>query len=295
MQKTIGVILMAYGTPEKKEDIEPYLKDIFRGKPVPYTVLEETTKKYERIGFSPLKQITAKQCELLQQKLQTRGINAIVEAGMKHWKPGIRDAFENLKKYKPDVIIGMIAHPFSSVLGSAEYTDIFNKNAGKNKTLMVSSWYENKQLYEAWAEEAHEKIDEFKDKKFYAIFTSHGLPLKIEDTEYKKELAEFSEKLAEKLNIEEYGVAYQNGEHKDWYTPEVMKRMEDLKNEGYAHALIIPVGYISESLETLYDIDVMYKQKADNIGLTIERVKCLNTSEKLIEAMAETINKKRVD
>ncbi len=292
MRETIGIILMAYGTPENKEDIEPYLKDIFRGKPVPYTVLEETIEKYERIGFSPLKRITAEQCELLQQRLQNLGINAVVKEGMKHWKPSIKDAFENLRKYKPDVIIGMIAHPFSSVLGSAEYVDIFNKNAGKNKTLMVSSWYENKQLYEAWAEKVSEKIDRLKDKKFYTIFTSHGLPLKVEDTEYKKELAEFSAKLAEKMKIEEYGLAYQNGEHKDWYTPEVMKRLEELKNKGYDHALIIPIGYLSESLETLYDIDVMYKQKADEIGLTLERVECLNTSEKLIDAMAETINKK---
>lgn len=289
MLKNIGVLLMAYGTPEREEDIEPYLKGIFKGRQVPDQVLKKVLKKYKRIGFSPLKEITLKQCALMQEGLKERGFNVNVSVGMKHWEPGIKTAVESLKKYGPDILIGIIAHPFSSIMGSGEYKEIFTENSRYLKSYFIDKWYCSDRLYEAWGEKINETAKSFAGKGFYTVFTSHGLPSSVEDAEYKKELAEFSSKLAEKIGIKEFCLAYQNGNHNDWYKPEVAEKLAELKGRGVKNVLLVPIGYISDSLETLYDMDVEYAEKAMSLGMVLRRAGCPNDSGQLIDAMSEAV------
>ncbi|MCL4376692.1 ferrochelatase, partial [Candidatus Parvarchaeota archaeon] len=232
MPGKIGVILMAYGTPEKEEDVEPYLKDIFKGREVPEPVIQKTLKRYRKIGFSPLNRITLKQCTLVQEELSRRGFDAMVTAGMKHWKPGIKTAIEELKKEDLELLIGVLMHPFSSVMGSKEYEEAFNESSKGMKSVFVDRWYSYGKLYKAWDQNMKEAIASFNGSEFYTIFTSHGLPSSVDDKEYRKELEEFSAKLAYETGIKNFCLAYQNGEHKDWYKPEVKEKTEELKQDG---------------------------------------------------------------
>ncbi len=289
MPGKIGVVLMAYGTPEKEEDVEPYLKDIFKGREVPKPVLQKTLEKYRKIGFSPLNKITLKQCMLVQEELSRRGFNATVTAGMKHWKPDIKKAIETLKKEDLELLIGILMHPFSSVMGSREYEEIFNESSKGMKSVFVDRWYYYEKLYKAWNQNMKEAIDSFNGCEFYTIFTSHGLPSNVDDKEYRKELEEFSTKLADETGIKNFCLAYQNGEHKDWYKPGVKEKMEELKQNGIKNILLTPVGYVSESLETLYDIDVEYSENASELDINLKRVKCLDYSPLLISAISDVI------
>ena len=289
MPGKIGVVLMAYGTPEKEEDVEPYLKDIFKGREVPKPVLQKTLEKYRKIGFSPLNKITLKQCMLVQEELSRRGFNATVTAGMKHWKPDIKKAIETLKKEDLELLIGVLMHPFSSIMGSREYEEIFNESSKGMKSVFVDGWYYYEKLYKAWNQNMKEAIDSFNGCEFYTIFTSHGLPSNVDDKEYRKELEEFSTKLADETGIKNFCLAYQNGEHKDWYKPGVKEKMEELKQNGIKNILLTPVGYVSESLETLYDIDVEYCEKASELDINLKRVKCLDYSPLLISAISDVI------
>ena len=289
MPEKIGVVLMAYGTPEKEEDVEPYLKDIFKGREVPKPVLQKTLEKYRKIGFSPLNKITLKQCMLVQEELSRRGFNAVVTAGMKHWKPSIKTAIETLKKEDLEILIGILMHPFSSIMGSREYEEIFNESSKGMKSVFVDKWYSYEKLYKAWNQNMKEAIASFNGNEFYTIFTSHGLPSNVDDKEYRKELEEFSAKLAYESGIKNFCLSYQNGEHKNWYKPEVKEKMEELKQNGIKNVLLAPIGYVSESLETLYDIDVEYCKKASALGINLKRVKCLDYSPLLISAISDVI------
>ena len=289
MPEKIGVVLMAYGTPEKEEDVEPYLKDIFKGREVPKPVLQKTLEKYRKIGFSPLNKITLKQCMLVREELSRRGFNAVVTAGMKHWKPSIKTAIETLKKEDLEILIGILMHPFSSIMGSREYEEIFNESSKGMKSVFVDKWYSYEKLYKAWNQNMKEAIASFNGNEFYTIFTSHGLPSNVDDKEYRKELEEFSAKLAYESGIKNFCLSYQNGEHKDWYKPEVREKMEELKQNDIKNVLLTPIGYVSESLETLYDIDVEYCKKASALGINLKRVKCLDYSPLLISAISDVI------
>jgi ferrochelatase len=289
MSNNIGVVIMAYGTPEKEEEIEPYLKNIFKGREIPDAILQKTIERYRKIGFSPLNKITLRQCTLIQEELSRRGLAAAVTAGMKHWKPEIKTAIETLQKNDPQLLIGMVMHPFYSIMGSEEYKEAFNESSKGMKSVFIDRWYSSEKLYKAWTEKIEEAVDYFNGNRFYTIFSSHGLPSNVEDTEYKEELEEFSAKLAKKAGINEFCLAYQNGEHKDWYKPEVNEKLEELKEEGIKNALIVPIGYLSESLETLYDIDVEYRQNANRFDINLKRVKCLDYSPLLISAISDAI------
>lgn len=286
MGSKISVILMAYGTPERKEDIEPYLKSIMHGKEVSQSAIDSFIEKYESIGFSPLGRTTEKQAELLENRLKMN-----VAVGMKHWRPSIAEGITKLKALNSEKIIGLVAHPFSSVAGSEEYKKIFDENAGGDG-LFINNWHANEELYKAWMEKISNKAQEFKDGNYYAIFSSHGLPLSVDDAEYKRQLFIFSEKLAHKSGIGEFCLAYQNGEHKAWYNPEVKDKLAELANEGIRDILLIPIGYISESLETLYDIDIDYMRYAKRLGVNLKRVACPSTSESTINVMAEAVRQK---
>ncbi len=285
----VGIVIMAYGTPEKEEEVEPYLKDIFKGKEVPKAVLQKTIERYRKIGFSPLNKITLKQSALLQKDLSARGFNVAVTVGMKHWTPSIKTAIETLKKDNIDLLVGILMHPFSSKMGSKEYEEIFDESSNGMKRSFIANWYQYEKLYDAWNQNMKEAINSFDSSGFYTIFTSHGLPASVEDREYKKELWEFSAKLADKAGVKEFCLAYQNGEHRDWYRPEVNEKLEELKEEGVKNVLIAPIGYISESLETLYDIDLEYSETASKLGITLRRVKCLDYSSLLISAISDAI------
>ena len=285
----VGIVIMAYGTPEREEEVEPYLKDIFKGKEVPKAVLQKTIERYRKIGFSPLNKITLKQSALLQKDLSARGFNVAVTVGMKHWTPSIKTAIETLKKDNIDLLVGILMHPFSSKMGSKEYGEIFDESSNGMKRSFIANWYQYEKLYDAWNQNMKEAINSFDSSGFYTIFTSHGLPASVEDREYKKELWEFSAKLADKAGVKEFCLAYQNGEHRDWYRPEVNEKLEELKEEGVKNVLIAPIGYISESLETLYDIDLEYSETASKLGITLRRVKCLDYSSLLISAISDAI------
>jgi len=289
MPAKIGVVLMAYGTPEKEEDVEPYLKDIFKGREVPGVILEKTLERYRKIGFSPLGKTTLKQCTLIQEELSKRGFNAVVTAGMKHWKPAIKEAIEKLKSNDIKLLIGILMHPFSSIMGSREYEDIFRESSKGINSIFIDRWYSSEKLYEAWNYNIKEAANSFYGERFYTLFTSHGLPSSVDDEEYNKELVDFSTKLAGKAGINDFCLAYQNGEHKDWYKPEVNEKLAELKRNGVKNVLIVPIGYISESLETLYDIDIEYGESAARLGIKLKRAKCLDYSPLLISAVSDAI------
>ncbi len=287
-----NILLMAYGTPSKKEDVGPYLKDIFNGKEVPQNVVEETLEKYEKIGFSPLKSITEEQAVLLERNLAALGHVCSVSIGMKHWHPRIEEVASAIKEGDPEKVIGMIIHPFKSVMGSEEYKKMFFSVFNGLDAKFIDSWYSEEVLYDAWSDNIKAELRKFSNiNDVFVIFTSHGLPSSVEDKIYKTQLEEFSSRLAEMNNIKNYCLAYQNGSHTNWYAPEVTQKLTDVKDKGFKDVLIVPIGYLSDSLETLYDIDIGYKKFSVDIGINMHRASCLNLSDKLISAMSSAIVK----
>ena len=301
MEKKKAIILMAYGSPEGPEEIEPYYTHVRRGrKPTPEEV-ENLSARYKLIGGkSPLFKITVSTAEKLQTKL---GGNIKVYVGMKHWHPYIGEVFDQISKDGVTDLLAIALAPHYSRMSIGGYHDSIKKaneeRGGKAKITNVNEWYLNTEFLEKWTQritQALEKRFRGKQKReVFFLFTAHSLPERIMTWKdpYKIQLLETADRLAAKLALdkEQYGFAFQSAGHtsEPWLGPDILDKIRQLKEAGWNNILVMPVGFVSDHLEILFDIDVEAKQLAKELGIQVERTESFNDSDDFIEVLASIV------
>lgn len=292
---------MAYGSPDKPEDIEPYYTDIRRGrKPTP-ELLQELTERYETIGGrSPLLEITNAQAASLNTEL---GDEVKVYVGMRHWKPWIHEAVLQMKNDGIEEAVGIIMAPHYSGMSIAKYMEAVEnakqKHGADFKIKFIESWHNHPLFIEALTEKielAKNKFPEEELQKLAVIFTAHSLPEKIlqNNDPYQEQLMETSRLVAEKAGISRWQFAYQSAGRTEekWLGPDLLEVEEKLAAEGVKSVLVCSVGFIADHLEVMYDIDVEGQEKAKELGVHLERSESLNDNPKLTKLFAELIHDK---
>lgn len=322
----IGVLLMAYGCPDSLEDVEEYYAHIRGGKKPRQEQVEDLKERYRLIGGrSPLLEITQSQARALEEKLngrrliqQTNQIDSAKSAdgrfrvyvGMKHWHPYIEEAVKEMVEDGISRGIGLVLAPHYSrmsvevyiqavqkTLSSAEFT--LKQVQGRNsKFHFIESWNKHPLFIEAVAEKIREAFSNFPEEvrsHVVVIFTAHSLPERVLEWRdpYPQELRETCTLLAEKLLLKEWHIAYQSAGHtkEKWLGPDILEELERLHGGGDRNFLIVPIGFVADHLEILYDIDVECKKFAESRGLFLRRTESLNTSPLLMDALAEIIQK----
>jgi ferrochelatase len=294
-----AVLLMAYGTPNSVEDIEPYLTDIRRGrKPSPEAV-EELKSRYRRIGGrSPLLEITKAQASALEKRLVDGGHDVRVYFGMKHWHPYIREIVPQIISDSAARVIGLALAPHYSELSVGGYRRAFDEaNAGRLEMDFVESWYDNPLFHAAVAEKIREALKRFaKPNDVELLFTAHSLPERIlqQNDPYPNQLQSSCKSVAAILNREHWSFAYQSAgmTQEKWLGPDLIEyltRSNVLHSEG---ALVVPIGFVADHLEILYDIDVEAQDYARGHGLHLERTESLNSTPTFIAALANIVQKR---
>jgi protoporphyrin/coproporphyrin ferrochelatase len=277
------VVLMAYGSPERIEDIRPYLEDIREGRPVSDEAVEELTERYRRIGGrSPLDEVSERQRAALEREL---GLPVYV--GMKHWRPRIADAVEAALANDAERIVGIVLAPHYSALSIAGYRErLESALAGRAELRFVESWYDHEPFLDVLAERV-------RGTDAHVVFTAHSLPeriLAIGDP-YREQLLETSRLVAERAGLERWSFAFQSasatGER--WLGPDILEELDDLHGRGVRKVLVCPVGFVSDHLEILWDIDVEARERAAELGLELDRIESLNDDPAFVRALAELV------
>ena len=296
-----AVLLMAYGTPDSIEDIEPYLTDIRRGsKPTPEAV-QEFKSRYRRIGGrSPLLEITKAQASALERKLVSEGAETRVYFGMKHWHPYIREVVPQIINDGFRRVISVALAPHYSQISIGGYKRAFDEaNAGRFEADFVESWYDNPLFHAAVAEKITDALTRFHDARHVELlFTAHSLPERIlqQNDPYPNQLQSSCKAVAALLNREHWSFAYQSAgmTREKWLGPDILEALGQLsKRNGLAGVLVVPIGFVSDHLEILYDIDVEAQEYAQNQGLRLERTTSLNASPTFIDALADIVQKRK--
>jgi ferrochelatase len=294
-----AVLLMAYGTPDSIEDIEPYLTDIRRGgKPTPEAV-RELKSRYRRIGGrSPLLEITRAQASALERKLVSEGVDARVYFGMKHWHPYVREVVPQIINDGFSRVIGLALAPHYSKISIGGYKRAFDEaNAGRLEADFVESWYDNPLFHAAVAEKITEALTCFPDaENVELLFTAHSLPERIlqQNDPYPNQLQSSCKAVAAILKREHWSFAYQSAgmTQEKWLGPDVLETLGQLsKRNGLEGVLVVPIGFVADHLEILYDIDVEAQEYARNQGLRLERTASLNASPLFIDALSDVVRK----
>jgi protoporphyrin/coproporphyrin ferrochelatase len=274
---------MAYGSPSEPEDVRPYLEDVRGGRPVSDEAVEELAARYRRIGGrSPLDDVTEAQRAALEREL-----GVLVFVGMKHWRPRIADAVEAALANDAERIVGIVLAPHYSALSIAGYRErLESALAGRAELRFVESWYDHEPFLDVLAERV-------RGTDAHVVFTAHSLPeriLAIGDP-YREQLLETSRLVAERAGLERWSFAFQSasatGER--WLGPDILEELDDLHGRGVRKVLVCPVGFVSDHLEILWDIDVEARERAAELGLELDRIESLNDDPAFVRALAELV------
>lgn len=277
-----AVVLMAYGSPERLADVPAYYADIRGGRPVAAEHLEDLVERYRRLGIeesSPLNAITEQQRAALEAEL-----GLPVFTGMKHWTPRIADAGEAALAAGAEQVVGLVLAPHYSALSIAGYRDQLERAlAGRAGLAFVESWHDEQGFVELLA-------DRVRGTDAHVVFTAHSLPERIlaAGDPYRDQLLETARLVAEEAGLDGWSFSFQSesptGE--PWLGPDILDHLEALHGGGVGHVLVCPVGFVSDHLEIRWDLDVEAQERADELGLRLERIEMPNADPRFIRTLA---------
>jgi ferrochelatase len=276
---------MAYGSPEGPEDIRPYLEDIREGRPVSEEAVAELTERYRRIGGrSPLGQMTERQRAALEREL---GVPVFV--GMKHWRPRISDALEQALATGAETIVGLVLAPHYSRLSVEGYRERLERAlAGRAELRFIERWGTHEPYLALLADRVRGRDDR------HVVFTAHSLPERIlaEGDPYRNELLETASLIAERAGLGSWSFAFQSASPtgEPWLGPDILDELDVLHARGVERVLVCPIGFVSDHLEILWDIDVEARGRAAELGLELERIESLNDDPDLIRGLAGLVS-----
>jgi ferrochelatase len=282
-----AVVLMAYGSPSTAEDVRPYLEDVRGGRPVSDEAVAEVAERYRRIGGrSPLDDVTEAQRAALEDEL---GLPVLV--GMKHWRPRIAEAVESALAGGATRVVGVVLAPHYSRLSVGEYRERLEAAlAGRAELVLVESWHDDPAFVDAVA-------DRVRGTDAWVVFTAHSLPERIlaDGDPYRDQLLETSRLVAERAGLERWSFAFQSASPtgEPWLGPDVLDELERLHADGVRKVLVAPVGFVSDHLEILWDLDIEAREKADELGLELSRIESLNDDPAFIRALAGVVRRAR--
>ena len=280
---------MAYGSPERLEDVPAYYADIRGGRPIRPELLADLVERYRRLGIedgSPLNAITEETRAALERAL---GGDIPVFAGMKHWTPRIADAAEHALATGADTVGGLVLAPHYSRLSIAGYRQqLEDAIAGRADLVFVESWHDDEGFVELLA-------DRVRGTASHVVFTAHSLPERIlaEGDPYKGQLLETSRLVAERAGLEpgEWSFSFQSESEtgEPWLGPDILDHLADLDARGVRDVLVCPVGFVADHLEIRWDLDTEAQARAGELGMRLERIEMPNAEPAMIRVLASLV------
>jgi ferrochelatase len=299
-----AVLLMAYGTPETEADIEAYLADIRHGRSSSPATIEDLKQRYRRIGGrSPLLEITNAQAAALQKALLGQGVKVRVYVGMKHWHPYIREVVPQITKNNHSRLVALVLAPHYSETSTGGYRRALDEALGQGTDLpvdFIESWYDNPLFHQAVAEKVAEALQRFPAQaEVEVLFTAHSLPERIleQHNPYPNQLQASCQAVASILKLDHWSFAYQSAGQtaEKWLRPDILQTLNDINQKSKsekAHVLVVPIGFVADHLEILYDIDIEAREFAQSHGLSLRRTESLNTSPRFITALTDIVSRR---
>lgn len=300
-KRKIGVLVMSYGTPESMDQIEAYYTHIRRGSPPSAEQLKELTDRYEKIvgGFFPLRENTNRQVEQLEQTLNREHPETEFRCyqGLKHASPFIEDGVRQMAEDGITEAVGIVLAPHYSVMSVGGYIKRAEETAAPLGLRMhfVRSYHLHPLLLKALSERVIEGLKRFEHpEQVRVMFSAHSLPEKIVEMgdPYPQQLLDSSRAVAELSGVSDWQFAWQSAGQTamPWLGPDILDVLETVRREeDVRNVLLCPIGFVSDHLEVLYDIDIEAQALAGSIGMKLERTASLNTDPLYMSTLSDVI------
>ncbi len=289
---------MAYGTPQTPDEVEGYFTHIRGGRTPSAEAVRNLRERYMRVGGkTPLLEITNQVASKLEERLRRGGGDFNVYAGMKHWHPFIGDVMERMARDGVKQVVAFALAPHCSLISLGGYrkaVDEAQQRLGHPFDIpYVKCWHHNETWRDFMAGLVCEGLQQFPESvrdDVTVVFSAHSLPERIRtwDDPYERQLLESSEDVARRAGVREWRFAFQSAGHtgEPWLGPDIVDFLETLRGEGVERVLSVPIGFVSDHLEILFDLDIEAKEKAEELGMTYRRTQMPNARDAFIEALA---------
>jgi protoporphyrin/coproporphyrin ferrochelatase len=276
---------MAYGSPERLEDVPAYYADIRGGRPIKPEHLADLVERYRRLGIedgSPLNAITEQTRDELERRL---GIP--VFTGMKHWTPRIADAVGQALETGASTVVGLVLAPHYSPLSIAGYRrQVEEALGGRAELAFVERWGTEPGFVELLA-------DRVRGTKAHVVFTAHSLPVDGSG-DYEEQLLESSSLVAERAALgDNWSFSFQSESPTGvpWLGPDILDHVRTLHDQGVRRVLACPVGFVADHLEIRWDLDVEAAELARELSLEFDRIEMPNADSRFVDMLAGLVRR----
>jgi ferrochelatase len=296
-----GVLLLAHGAPDNLADIPEFLLNVRGGRKLPDAAVEEIIRRYKLIGGSPLLKLTNLQAHALERELKLP-----VYVGMRNWKPFIGEALERIVADGVERVVALCLAPHNSRTSIGLYRKYLDEARVKIVPTLrvdfIENWHDHPLLIGAFREKLAQGIDRARAEaggEVPVIFTAHSVPEKTiaAGDPYRRQVTETAALIAEAIgpdDLPRYRVAFQSQgmTAEPWIGPTVESQIDELAAAGQKFVLLAPIGFVSDHVEILYDIDILFRGYGQERGVTVLRTESLNDSPPFIRTLASLVSER---
>jgi ferrochelatase len=299
MSGQTGVLVLSYGTPRTREGIEPYYTRIRRGRPPSPEQLADLVKRYDAIGgTSPLNDRTQAQVDGITRELERRSPGRFLVANATRYEePSIEEAASALAASGVDRVIGLVLAPLSAAMSTGQYHDRAESALdGLVPYVPIWAWWDAPGFCEIVAANVQAAIAGTPEGSRIVVFSAHALPVRVvaEGGDYAEQLADAAGRIASLAGLREYAQCWQSAgrTEEEWLGPDILDYLRSLDPAETSHVVVCPVGFVSDHLEVLYDVDIEADHLARELGISLRRTPSLNDDPRFLEVLADIIERK---
>ncbi len=300
-----AVLLIAFGGPEKAEDVGAFLANVTRGRPIPADRLAEVARHYQRIGGrSPLNALTFRQADALRARLRADGLALPVYVGMRNWTPYLHETLATMASDGVRAALGLI---LSAHQTEASW-DRYQQNVAEARARVgpaapavgyAPPWFDRPGFVQAVADRVRAALAALpRDARATAplVFTAHSVPVAMaQGSPYAAQLAASARLVAAAVGRGRAGgwsIAYQSRSGRPdepWLEPDIGDEIRRLGAAGARHVVVVPIGFVCDHVEVLYDLDVEAGEVAARAGVRLSRVGTVGDHPAFIAMLAELV------
>jgi ferrochelatase len=301
-----ALLVLSFGGPEGIDDVLPFLENVTRGRGIPRQRLEEVAEHYYHFdGVSPINTQNRALIAALAPELREHGIDVPIYFGNRNWRPFLTDTILKMRQDGVHSVLVFVTSAYSSYSGCRQYREDIAKaleELGEREMRFdkIRVFFNHPGFIEPMAERVREalaSIPENRRANAEVVFTAHSIPLSMaRGSAYEKQLREASKLVAEMAGANSWRLAWQSRSgppQVPWLEPDILDELDSLHEAGTRDVIVVPVGFISDHLEVLFDLDVEASARAESLGMQMIRIPSVGTDPRFIAMIRELIQERQ--
>lgn len=296
-----AILLLSFGGPDGPEDVMPFLENVTRGRNIPRERLEEVAEHYLHFGGrSPINDQNRDLLQKLRDLLQSEGPNLPVYWGNRNWHPLLADTFRQMKEDGITRVFVFVTSAFSSYSGCRQYLENLaqaQKETGFEnlEILKLRTYFNHPGFLEPLIDHTKEALSQLPNGR--VIFTAHSIPLSMaQGSRYEAQLQEASRLVADACSVEDFDLVWQSrsgAPQIPWLEPDILDHLRTLSQRGIHDVIIVPIGFVSDHMEVLYDLDTEARELCEELGMNMKRVATTGSDNRFIAMIRDLVLERR--